>query len=190
MRYLSFNSNKSLKEERLIFDTHSFMKFIEYVNSFVLIFTPLALSSLLFLFQLKHENFILLVISILLVIVSVFIARFITLQFKKSFKFRKIIHANNRKENMDLIALICYWNDWEILKKDNYSHVIKVENSKFGSHLGRELFVVYHEKTVLLRSLTYIRNDQINPFHWVSQKRIENLIIEKIKRSTSTYNSN
>ena len=58
MRYLSFNSNKSLKEERLIFDTHPFLKFIEYFYYIVLIFTPLALSSLLFLFQLNNENFI------------------------------------------------------------------------------------------------------------------------------------
>jgi len=190
MRYSNFNSNKSLKEERLIFDNNLFVKFIEYLNYFVLIFTPLGFTILFFLLQLKNENFIMLPISILLVIISIFISGLISLQFKKSFKFRKIINANYRKENMDLVELICDWNDWKILKKEDNSHVIKIENSKFGSHLGRELFVIYKENTVLLRCLTYIRFDQINPFHWISQKRIENLIIEKIKLSTTTYNSN
>ena len=86
----------------------------------------------------------------------------------------------NRKENMNLIENFCDRNDWKILHKDNHSHVILIEKFKLAYHNGRELYILYKDDKIYIRCLTYAMHDMKSPFHWNSQKKIENIFIERM----------
>lgn len=182
MKYLSFDSYQSLNNKRLIFNENTLIKIFECFHNFILIISPLILGLAFFYIQVNYQNPIIFPISIVTLILSILLTRFIYFQFKKSLNFRKIISKESRKENMELIELICYWNNWKVLKQDNLSHVIKIENSKFAYHSGKELYIIYKDNIIYLRCLTYAMHGLTNPFHWKNQRKIENIIIQKINQ--------
>ena len=180
MKYLSFNSGKSLDQEKLIFDEPLLLMMLVYFHYLILIIGPIIFGVAFFYVQLNFRNSILFPFSIVTLFLSFLLALFIFLQIRKSTRFRIIKGRENRIENMKYIENICNTNDWRILHTDNQSQVILIENSKIVYHSGRELYILYKENVIYLRCLTYSMHGLVNPFHWKSQRKIENIILEKL----------
>ena len=180
MKYLSFNSRKSLEKEKLIFEEPFLLIILEHFQYFILIIAPIIFGLAFFYVQLYFQNPVLFPFSIVTLLLSFLITLFIFLQIKKTATFRKIKGKGNRKENMNLIESICNRNDWKILHTDNHSHVILIENLTLAYHNGRELFILCKDDKVYIKCLTYSIHDLKSPFHWNSQRKIENMFIEKI----------
>ena len=180
MRYYIFNSKKSLTQNRLIFDKSYVFKVLENFHFLILIIFPFSLSIGFLLVQLHVKNSILLPLSVICLFISAFIARLIIIQIKKSYKFRKTTGVD-KEINMKLVEDICLTNKWKILASDNHSHVIKIENTQIGYHTGRELFIMYQDTDIFLRCLTYGTYDIVHPFHWISQREIEDSLVQNLK---------
>ena len=180
MKYLSFNSRKSLEKEKLIFKEPFLLIILEHFQYLILIIAPIIFGVAFFYVQLNFQNPVLFPFSIVTLMLSFLITLFIFLQIKKSDTFRKIKGKYNRTQNMNLIEDFCIRNDWKILHKDNHSHVILVEKLKLAYHNGRELYILYKDDKIYIRCLTYSMHDLNNPFHWKSQRKIENMFIEKL----------
>lgn len=180
MKYLSFNSEKSLNQEKLIFNEPLLFKFLEYFRSLMLVISPIILGAAFFYLQLNLRNAVLFPFSIATLVLSFLISPFFLLQIKKFQTLRKVKGKENRKVNMKLIENFCNKNELKILHKDNNSHVILIENFKIAYHNGKELYLLYKDNTIYIRCLTYSMHNYINPFHWNSQRKIENMFIEKL----------
>ena len=180
MKYLSFNSEKSLNQEKLIFDEPFLLIVLEYFHYFILTIAPIIFGVAFLYVQLNFRNPVLFPFSIVTLILSFLVSFFIFLQIKKSDTFRKIKGKENRKENMKLIENVCNRNEWKILHTDNHSHVILIENFKIAYHSGKELYLLYKNDRIYIRCLTYSMHNLKNPFHWNSQRKIENTFIEKL----------
>ncbi|MDR9400566.1 MAG: hypothetical protein RI558_04015 [Psychroflexus sp.] len=180
MYYLSFNSKKTLEKEKLIFDEPLLAIILEYFHYIVVIISPIIFAVGFFYVQLNFRNPILFPFSIVTLILSFFISLFIFVQVKKSFMLRMVKGKENRKENMNSIEKISNKRNYKILYKDNYSHVILIEDIDFAYHNVRELFILYKDDKIYIRCLTYAMYGLKNPFHWISQKRIENMFIENL----------
>ncbi|KAB1070438.1 hypothetical protein F6U93_01850 [Tamlana haliotis] len=188
MKYLNFNSNNSLTKEKLIFDESILMKILDFFQNISITIAPIILGLGFFYLQLKIQNPVLFPVSIIALLISIFLAIFIFFQIRKSINFRKFIVKENRIVNRQMVEEMCENNNWKILHNDNQSHVIMVENYKILNHHGIELYIVYHNNFIYLRALTYAMYDYINPFNWITQKKIENKIIKKL--STTRYIKN
>ena len=181
MKYLSFNSKKSVEQEKLIFDEPFLLMVLENFHRFILIIAPIIFGAAFFYVQLNFQNPVLLPFSAITLFLSLFFCFFIFRQIKKANKFRIIKGSEDRRENIESVERICNKNNWEILHTDNHSQVIKIENHKIAYHSGRELYLVYQDNKIYLRCLTYSMHDLINPFHWDKQSEIENMIIENFQ---------
>jgi hypothetical protein len=180
MKYLNFNSKKSLNQEKLIFEEPFIIKVIDYISNFGIMISSLIFGIAFFYVQLNYQNLLLFPLSIITLLLSTLFTVFIFLQIKKSRSFRKIKSNQNQTENINLIKAICNSNNWKIVRRDNQSLVIIIENPVIAYHSGRELYILYFNNIIYLRCLTYTTYDRINPFHWNSQRKIENMIINKI----------
>lgn len=178
MKYLSFNAQKSLKNKRLVFDEPLILKGFDTFYYFFLLAFPVIFSSAFVLIQWYKRHPLWLPVSIICFCFSLYYGGFIFFQLRKSRYFRKVIRPNKRRENISWMNEICRRRHWKILKNDNHCQVIMVENFKMGStQTGKELFLLYHDNIVYLRLLTYSNFDRINPFHWKSQRRLEDKVI-------------
>lgn len=179
MRYLSFNPNKSLQTESLVFDDSIIIKGFYAINNFALISVPIIFGLAFAFIQWHFRHPAWFPLSIICLCFGLFCSYFIFLQIRKSLYFRKIITPHKRRNNLNWMKEICRLRNWAILKSDNHCQVIKLEDYKFGStHTGKELFLLYHENTVYLRILTYSNFDRVSPFHWKSQRKLEDDIID------------
>ncbi len=180
MRYQTFNSEKSLKQKKLIFDENLFIKVFQNLQGLILVIFPLVLSISFLIIQLKIRNTIFLALSLIIFLFTIFLVIFIQSQIQKSLKLRKTVGID-RKTNMELVQNVIEEKKWKLLKSDNHSHVIRIEKMKIGYHLGRELFILYEDEKIFVRCLTYARFDAIHPFHWISQQKIENSVVHNLK---------
>ncbi len=180
MRYYTFNSRKSVQQKRLIFNELFITRIFQYFQNFAVITFPFILSLGFLIIQLNIKNAILLPLSIVTLIASIFYTHFIYKQIIKASKFRKT-KGIGKNTNIELVENICHKNGWKIVKSDEQSHVIIIEKAKIAYHLGRELFVVYENKEIYVRCLAYVRANAIHPFLWRSQRNIENSLIDDIR---------
>ncbi|MBD1397169.1 hypothetical protein H9Q13_08340 [Pontibacter sp. JH31] len=84
-----------------------------------------------------------------------------------------LIHGLTAEQNHLLSEKVSKKLDWINSRRSRILNVFFPKWSRYSTHYGREVTVIYDSKEVLINSTTFLRYDLISPFHWFADRSVE-----------------
>ncbi|WP_298420331.1 hypothetical protein [uncultured Kordia sp.] len=182
--YHQIDVGASIKKEKLVFEREtSLFSFIDkfsrfFLNTIFISAFPF-ISIMTLIDNIKNNNSF--ILTFLSTIISIVISFYILFSLAASSKLKRIIGISGSK-NRTIIKNIKLESNWEIQRHNQEITVFKKKWTWTSTNWGRQLFIIYDGKDILINCTTFGKYDAKSPFHWFSSRKIEKQFQRKFQK--------
>lgn len=92
-------------------------------------------------------------------------------------KIKRKSKANNKHD----VSKYIKEKNWIILIREKNYIKVNVQDENSGFHFGRNMYIMFSKKDILINSSTVSHSGNLLPFHWFGNRRIENEFRKKFE---------